>query len=45
MFGCFDAEVLELKRIRMGNFRLPEDLAEGESRELTEEELNLIKEK
>lgn len=45
MFGCFGAEVLELKRIRMGNFRLPEDLAEGESRELTEEELNLIKEK
>ena len=45
MFGCFGAEVLELKRIRMGNFKLPEDLAEGESRELTEEELNLIKEK
>ena len=45
MFGCFGAEVLELKRTRMGNFKLPEDLAEGESRELTEEELNLIKEK
>ena len=27
------------------SFKLPEDLAEGESRELTEEELNLIKEK
>ena len=45
MFGCFGAEVLELKRIRMGNFKLPEDLAEGECRELTDDELNLIKEK
>ena len=45
MFGCFGAEVLELKRIRMGNFKLPEDLEVGESRELTEEELQLIKEK
>ena len=44
MFGCFGAEVLELKRIRMGNFKLPEDLAEGECRELTENELNSIKE-
>ena len=45
MFGCFGAEVLELKRIRMGNYRLPNDLEEGESRELTEVELSLIKEK
>lgn len=45
MFGCFGAEVLELKRIRMGNFKLPDELAEGECREITSEELNLIKEK
>ena len=45
MFGCFGAEVLELKRIRMGNFKLPEGLEVGDVRELTEEELSLIKEK
>ena len=29
MFGCFDAKVLELERISMGNFSLPNDLKLG----------------
>ena len=44
MFGCFGAKVIELKRIKMGNFSLPESLKEGECRELTKEELNQIQE-
>ena len=43
MFGMYNAKVVELKRISMGKFFLPEDLKEGEVRELTEEELNKIK--
>lgn len=43
MFGCFSAKVVELNRIKMGNFSLPEDLKVGEFRELTKDELNLIK--
>lgn len=43
MFHAYQAEVLELKRIKMGNFSLPEDLEEGEIRELTKEELEQIK--
>ena len=39
MFGCFGAEVVELNRISMGNFYLPDDLELGEFREFTEEEL------
>lgn len=39
MFGYFGAEVTELSRLGMGNLRLPEDLEEGECRELTAEEL------
>ena len=42
MFGCFGAEVVELKRLGMGNLTLPADLAEGEFRELTAEELALL---
>jgi len=45
MFGCYGAKVIELQRIGMGNYRLPEDLKLGECRELTEEELKKIKEK
>ena len=44
MFGCFKAKVLELKRLSIGNYLLPEDLKLGEIKELTEEELNKIKE-
>jgi len=42
MFGCFGAKVTELHRLAMGDLWLPEDLAEGECRELTEEELKLL---
>lgn len=45
MFGCFGAEVLELKRLGMGGLTLPEDLAEGECREMSEEELALLQKK
>ena len=42
MFGCFGAKVLELQRIKMGNFKLPDNLKVGECRELTEEELKKV---
>ena len=42
MFGCFGAKVLELQRIKMGNFKLPKDLNEGECREFTESELKKV---
>lgn len=42
MFGCYKAKVVELERIAMGNFYLPEDLAQGECREFTTEELEKI---
>lgn len=45
MFGAYQAKVLELKRLSMGKFTLPIDLNEGEIRELTKEELSLIKER
>lgn len=45
MFGCCKAKVLELKRIRMGNLDLPDDLEEGMVRELTEEEIGKVKER
>lgn len=44
MFGCYGAKVIELKRIGMGNFILPEDLNEGQCREFKEDELNKVKE-
>ena len=43
MFGCFGAKVVELKRIGMGSIMLPADLPEGSCRELTDDELILIK--
>ena len=43
MFGCFGAKVIELKRVGMGCLFLPDDLLEGECRELTLDELDLIK--
>lgn len=42
MFGCFGAKVTQLHRLAMGNLWLPEDLPEGQCRELTEEELKLL---
>ena len=45
MFGCYGLEVLELKRIKIGNLELPKELEEGSCRELTQEELNSITEK
>ena len=42
MFGCYGAKVVELHRLTMGNLHLPEDLAVGQCRELTEEELKLL---
>lgn len=44
MFGCFGAKVIELERIAMGNLNLPNDLLEGECRELTENEIKKITE-
>lgn len=44
MFGCFGAKVLELHRIAMGNLNLPNDLSEGECREITEQEMKLLME-
>ena len=43
MFGCYKATVVELNRICMGKFYLPSELNQGEIRELSEEELELIK--
>ena len=42
MFGCFNAKVIELERISMGNFYLPKDLELGECREFTKEELEQV---
>ena len=42
MFGCYGAKVIKLHRISMGNLVLPNDLQEGESRELTKKELEKI---
>jgi 16S rRNA pseudouridine516 synthase len=44
MFGCCGAKVIELRRLKMGNLELPEDLKEGESRELTDSELLKLQE-
>ncbi|GAB4179637.1 MAG: pseudouridine synthase [Calditrichia bacterium] len=37
------AELIHLHRIQIGGFRLPEDLGEGEFRELTQDELEKVK--
>lgn len=42
MFGCFGAKVVELERIGMGDFFLPEDLELGECREFSNEELKQV---
>ena len=42
MFQSFGATVLELKRVSMGSLELPSDLALGECRELTKDEVYLI---
>ena len=42
MFGCFGAKVTKLHRIAMGFLELPKDLKEGESRELSKQELELL---
>lgn len=42
MFGCYGAKVTKLHRLSIGGFFLPNDLAPGECRELTSEELLLI---
>ena len=42
MFGCFGAKVTKLHRIAMGYLELPKDLAEGDSRELSKQELELL---
>lgn len=43
MFGHFHIAVLELKRLYFAGINLPYDLSEGEVRELTENELDCIK--
>ena len=43
MFGCFGAKVIELERISMGNFSLPNDLELGCVREFTAEELESVR--
>jgi len=42
MFAAAGNHVLDLKRISIGGFRLPDDLAEGEWRALTAEELESV---
>ena len=42
MFGCYGAKVVELHRLAMGDLYLPDDLPEGQCRELTEAELHLL---
>lgn len=44
MFSACGATVTALHRVGMGNLNLPDDLAEGELRELTAEELLLLEE-
>ncbi|QGU94221.1 pseudouridine synthase [Clostridium bovifaecis] len=45
MFEARSKSVLYLKRIKMGNLVLDEDLEEGQYRELSKEELSIIKER
>ncbi len=42
MFGCFGAKVIKLHRTAMGFLELPKDLKEGDSRELSKQELELL---
>lgn len=43
MFGCYGAKVLELNRVQMGEFVLPDNLKQGECRKLTDIELIKLK--
>lgn len=43
MFGCYGAKVIELQRISVGNFYLPDDLKLGECREFATDELKMIR--
>ena len=43
MFHAVNNEVIFLKRISMGNLLLDENLKSGEYRELTDLEINLLK--
>ncbi|MGG7142031.1 pseudouridine synthase [Clostridium nigeriense] len=43
MFEAVDKNVIYLKRVEFGTLKLDEDLEEGEYRELTEEEVNILK--
>ncbi|MDY6064861.1 MAG: pseudouridine synthase [Finegoldia sp.] len=43
MFHHVGNEVLELKRVSLGKLDLPDDLEEGDFREMTDEELDLLK--
>lgn len=42
MFKAVGAEVIALKRLKMGELRLDESLKPGESRELSENEINML---
>ena len=42
MFGVFNAKVMDLNRISMGNLVLPSDLKIGDVREATQSELEKI---
>ena len=42
MFGLFDLGVNQLKRISFGGLHLPEDLEEGQYREVKEQELKIL---
>ena len=44
MFECYNAHVIDIKRICIGNIYLPENLQLGQVREVTEEEINMIQE-
>ena len=43
MFEAVGKTVVYLKRVEFGTLKLDEDLEEGEYRELTEEEINILK--
>lgn len=43
MFEAVDKKVVYLKRVEFGTLKLDEDLEEGEYRELTDEEVNILK--
>ena len=44
MFGCFGAKVIQLNRICMGNFYLPEELKIGEIKEASKQDLQKVQE-